>query len=649
MLRCDGICLLIAPVCEETFTTGADALAKFVEVAIEKKKPKTVAPPKKTPFEENNYVESAWSRPSYMPLSRGPCCLRVLGPMPQMKVTNLTEPMINGKALEGTVNRILFKLQAGDGECCYDMKYKVSCSSMLLSSDGTTTHLTPEKAVPPSTDSKEKVETAGTRTPVLVSRDEASNAKRTTEFDYDLPLGWRLVGTGHSSDEMTPNVSNLKAGECTYIRLEIYRPPLFLKPVENRCDGDPHTNDERDNSERCRTDFDIAISYRQSRSTFQKQNEPNQSGRGRDESGLSDSVVCEHSGTVVWESPISADFFVNGKSHRAFPSGSRHPSNYVSAGRTDSSGSADSGEESELSLIHGEQTSVRCVLESNVAGDGLGVEIARIGFEVSHHCISRFTAFRQLNLALVSKQEKDGAIDKGDAVCELRLMSAAKLGTPGVLYTPSENDISRRLVERSKFGLTYTVEPRILDMKGSVSARLGIIWVDWFPMSMPLPGEFSESQNGSDLAFGTLTSHGPLRMLEPSTLKFRGPPCYIENTPFETVLESLPPSPRVATPFVISYRISNKTGMHQKLTVMMGNQSSGGGSRSSVSEGILVSGLVTGHIQLAPFESQTLFYTALATKAGKTTMPALSISCDRYETWVIKDEPEGSRVVFVMP
>jgi hypothetical protein len=99
----------------------------------------------------------------------------------------------------------------------------------------------------------------------------------------------------------------------------------------------------------------------------------------------------------------------------------------------------------------------------------------------------------------------------------------------------------------------------------------------------------------------------------------------------------------------MSYRISNKTGMHQKLSVLMSDQSSGDGSRRSLSEGILVSGLVHGAVHLAPFESQTLFYTGLATKAGKTTLPALSISCDRYKTWAIKDEPESSRVVFVMP
>jgi hypothetical protein len=99
----------------------------------------------------------------------------------------------------------------------------------------------------------------------------------------------------------------------------------------------------------------------------------------------------------------------------------------------------------------------------------------------------------------------------------------------------------------------------------------------------------------------------------------------------------------------MSYRISNKTGMHQKLSVVMSNQSSDDGSRSSLSEGIIVSGLVHGDVHLAPFESQTLCYTALATKVGKTTMPALLISCDRYKTWVIKDEPEGNRVVYVMP
>jgi hypothetical protein len=66
-------------------------------------------------------------------------------------------------------------------------------------------------------------------------------------------------------------------------------------------------------------------------------------------------------------------------------------------------------------------------------------------------------------------------------------------------------------------------------------------------------------------------------------------------------------------------------------------------------EGILVSGLVHGELHLAPFETQTLCYTALATRAGKTIMPALSVSSERYRTWVVKDDPAFIQVVFVLP
>lgn len=190
--------------------------------------------------------------------------------------------------------------------------------------------------------------------------------------------------------------------------------------------------------------------------------------------------------------------------------------------------------------------------------------------------------------------------------------------------------------------------PTIKDqyVKGSVSTRLGVIWVDWYPVSIALP-EGMEEDVGSDME--RLNAHGPLRLSEPSTLKFRGPPCYIEDAPFETVLESLPPSPRVATPFEMSYRISNKTGMQQKLSILMSDQSTDERERGHISEGVLVSGLINGSITLAPFESQTLSYTALATKAGKTTMPALAISSDRYKTWLVKDRQEGSREIFVLP
>lgn len=247
-------------------------------------------------------------------------------------------------------------------------------------------------------------------------------------------------------------------------------------------------------------------------------------------------------------------------------------------------------------------------------------------------------------------QEKDGSVDKGSIGCELHLASAAVAGAPGVIYEASDSDSSRTLVAGSKFGLTYSVEPKMLDqyMNGSISTRLGVVWVDWFPVLIPAQDKMVGTAGLSSGSTGRpLPPHGPLCMKEPATVKFRGPPCYVENAPFETVLESLPPSPRVAIPFEMTYRISNKTGMHQKLSVLMSDQSSEDGNRNS--EGVLVSGLVKGDLLLGPFESQTLSYTALATKAGKTTMPGLSISCDRWKTWVVKDMLNTSRVVFVMP
>jgi len=313
----------------------------------------------------------AWARPDYVPLAQGPRCLRVLGPMPHMIVTNLTDALVNGKALEGAVNRILFKLEAGSGECCHAIEYKVTCSTTVLSSDGTTTHLNPEESVPASTEGEGGLKIFGKRTPVIVSPDKTGSPRRTTDFGYDLPVGWRLEGTGHASDKVFHHVRTLKAGESTYICFDLYRPSCSLMPLENPYDGELQSAEEDAETGVCETDFDITITYRQSRPAIQF-------GEEQDGSERSDSVLLKHSGSVVWESPLLADFSVDGRAQRAFPSGSRHPSNYMS-----SSGVENPGKQSELALINGERTSARCVLRSNVADDGLGIELARIGFEVS--------------------------------------------------------------------------------------------------------------------------------------------------------------------------------------------------------------------------------------------------------------------------
>lgn len=369
----NGMSLLFVPTDGETPNEGSLS----VDAHITKKKPKSVAPPNRTPFEENNFVEAAWARPDCVPLNRGPRCLRVLGPMPHMIVTNLTEALVNGKALEGTVNRLLFKLEAGSEECCFDIDYRVTCSTTVVSSVVPTTPLNTEEGVQPVPDGDLGQNASVERTPVIVSPGESGAANRATEFGYDLPLGWRLQGTGDASDKAFPHVRNLKSGESTLICFELYRPARSLKPLENPNDSDAETADN-DEAEVCQTDFNISITYRQSRPAVQKRSDADE--MGKDESELSDSVVLEHSGSVVWESPLLADFSIDGRSQRAFPSGSRHPSNYLSASV---SGALSGGKQTELALINGERTSARCVLRSNVAGDGLGIELSRIGFEVS--------------------------------------------------------------------------------------------------------------------------------------------------------------------------------------------------------------------------------------------------------------------------
>lgn len=374
-MYCHGISFSFAPAFGDV-SDGANT-SRFIEMMIKKKRPKSVAPPKRTPFEENNYVESAWARPDYVPLVQGPRCLRVLGPMAHMIVTNLTDALVNGKALEGTVNRILLKLEAGAGECCRDITYKVTCATTIVSSDGKTTHLNPEEGVPVSTEGEANLKSVEKRTPVIVTPDKTGECKRTTEFGYDLPLGWRLDGTGHASDNVIHHVQNLQAGECTYICFDLYRPSRSLMPLENPYEADGQNADENvETADVCETNFDINITYRQCRPTIQ-------SGEGENENkdenkSLGDAVVLEHNGSVVWESPLCADFSVDGRSQRAFPSGSRHPTNYLTSSEMEAR-----GEQTELALINGERTSARCVLSSKVASDGLGIEVVRIGFEVS--------------------------------------------------------------------------------------------------------------------------------------------------------------------------------------------------------------------------------------------------------------------------
>lgn len=207
-----------------------------------------------------------------------------------------------------------------------------------------------------------------------------------------------------------------------------------------------------------------------------------------------------------------------------------------------------------------------------------------------------------------------------------------------ILYKPSpDSTISTNLCSGKKIGLSYTVEARMPneDSTENISTHLGIICVGWSPV--PLFQEVGEAES---------IRHGPIPLETASVIKFRGPLCYLERAPFEGALDSLPPAPQLAVPFDIVYRITNKTDLHQRLKVVMTENPNDDDNGDIAAGGLLLSGLVNGDIRLAPFETQILTYTALATKAGRTRMPKISVASARYQTWVIND---ASNSVFVMP
>ena len=219
----------------------------------------------------------------------------------------------------------------------------------------------------------------------------------------------------------------------------------------------------------------------------------------------------------------------------------------------------------------------------------------------------------------------------------------------GVIFSSNPKSASNILKPGSKFGLSYIVRttakkiPRNLfsndeEKPPLLQTTLGVLQINWKPTALSLPEgivveqEMKEKFHLNEIGF----VHGPLPSQTLSILQLRGPQCDVECTPFHAELSSFPPSPKVGIPFELEYCITNKTQLNQKLSVSMSETSAANGSQEP-SNGILVSGLITGDVQLGPMESKTLCYTGLAMRAGKTPMPALTVISSRYQSWVIND------------
>lgn len=633
-LRCDGLRLVFFPVQAEKASGSSEAVT-LIELTIQKKKPKTAANIKRTPFEEDNYIASAWSRPMNLPLSRGPRSLRVLGPMPELVVKDVTADVTGGKVLEGTVNRILLKVTSGPREHCNDIKFRISCFSVLVTPEGSTKRLVSEQEVQAEPTSSADMKNPAFRTPTLVIYDDSSPSSPMTEYGYALPNGWKTAGDGHSYSELS--CSSLQDGESTYVELNLFRPPPLLQnptivpDVENL--GDTCI---------CKTDFYVTVTYQQQRPLKQKlkRSSMRRSARRRRptrqsapkfdvEDGLSgdfsveeaeqkdeekieetksdalfDEVSLEYSGSVVWEKPLSATFAPGAKI--GFPCGNRHETNIVEASDLQTAGGV-------FCLSEGESTTTRCSLQTDNAVECLKTEIYAVRFE---------------------------EVPGSEKCVDLSLRGGC-VGENGLLYSPSSSDPCRVLSPGYKLAVAYTVKPQLtasMDVTGT-KTPLGVISVDWKSSSLPIP----EEAKSDSLNLAKVQSHGPLRLDAPATIRFQGPVVYVERTPFEATLNNFSATPKVGVPFDVTYTVKNKTVLSQivRVDVMDPPDDNGLGSNS-----LLFTGMLAGEIILGPSEAQSITYTVLATRAGKINLPSLNLSSGRYKSWIIKESTRKEIYIF---
>ena len=140
--------------------------------------------------------------------------------------------------------------------------------------------------------------------------------------------------------------------------------------------------------------------------------------------------------------------------------------------------------------------------------------------------------------------------------------------------------------------------------------------------------------------------HGPLQLERPAVCRFSGPLCHVESAPFEVIPENLPDSIKFAAPFEVKYRVRNKTPVDQEFEMILQDSPAPGGE--SPDHGFLIGGDVNKTTSLGPFESHSFSYTTVPMKVGRVYLPSISISSQRYKTWVIRESIER-RQIFVQP
>lgn len=309
-------------------------------------------------MEESNYTSHSWSRPVHHPLCLGPRILRVLGPRPQLHVTNLTCPLTDNKLVKGTVNRIIFRLDAGKDVDCLDLRVKLKSTS--------------SKKQPPSNELAHDSSGAGGSSDgerhqwtIFVCKAVDPNVQNVTEDGVALPVGWELrkdIGSDDYHDATTSISHHLGAGQSFHFSLDVFHP---LDP--------PFSS-----SYTFVTSYEATFLYRQVR-VGKRANPPNDVG---------DQVMVIESGSFEWISPFAVEFSQMNGIMKPFPCGIHHASNMVT--QTDQVPTSAMGAESVAA--DGERIQMRFSLAVKALGSQIAANILRVSNEVRPRCLFLFVS-----------------------------------------------------------------------------------------------------------------------------------------------------------------------------------------------------------------------------------------------------------------
>lgn len=386
-LVCEGMKLCFYPVQAQKSTGSAERLT-VIELVVDKKKSRTAANIRRTPFEEENYLSSAWSRPQHVSFALGPRSIRVLGPEPGLVITDLSSNVTMGNALDGTVNRILLQLQADRGETCENLEISASCFSVLITPTGATKRLVSEDEImSPETENSLNMSDARCRTPILVEESTSSKSSQHHANGFDLPSGWSTSGSGQKK---TSTISNLAPSQTTLYSMDFYRPSV--KHITDSSASSEFSDARLGDVSVCKTDYYLTIKYRQLRHRDKKaplkrtrrrpsRRRPVMPSRGSSDNHESpliekassnqevpdsdeyEDVSLEYSGSICWVNPLIAKF-------------DRGP-------QLTPSGINDSRQANPFIVIDGSCLSIRCTLSHDPAIENLKTEIVSVAFQVS--------------------------------------------------------------------------------------------------------------------------------------------------------------------------------------------------------------------------------------------------------------------------